>query len=471
MMNLEQNACATQNCNHFQSLIQKSLTATGWGMMIQSTRFFPERRIDSPPDLVVLRVSQPELFSRVAEYIRKRWERALILGLFCHETEVDMPLPETLTSRLDDYLACPFEAADVAPRIMSLLSQAKRSRVETVSSPHREDPSEDDPSSPVADLFSKELHPLFGKSPCFLTAMNKIPQLAQSDANLLLLGETGTGKELFARAIHNIGPRREKAFVPLNCGAIPDHLFENELFGHEKGAFTDASSFEKGVLTEAEGGTLLLDEIDALSPAAQVKLLRFLQDREYRPLGQSKSRLADVRIIAASNKNLMCEMKASRFREDVFYRLNLLSLSLPSLRERIDDIPPLARYFLSRYTTKYGRPPLYFSPEAIQKLLTYPWPGNVRELEALIHRAVVMSEAATIGADAIELPTCHENTSTKRVFREAKLTAIAQFEHAYLIDLLAQHRGNVSQAAKACGTDRRALQRLIRKYDLNPRTF
>lgn len=464
VMNLEQNACATRNCNDFQSLIQKSLIAPGWDMLIQSTRFFPERRIDSPPDLVVLRVSQPELFSRAAEYIRKMWDRALILGLFCQETKVDMHLTEALTSRLDDYLACPFEPADVSPRIISLLSQAKRSMVETVSS-------EEDSPSPVTNLFPKELHPLFGKSPCFLNAINKIPRLAQSDANLLLLGETGTGKELFARAIHNIGPRKEKAFVPLNCGAIPDHLFENELFGHEKGAFTDASSFEKGVLTEAEGGTLLLDEIDALSPAAQVKLLRFLQDREYRPLGQCKSRLADVRIIAASNKNLMCEMKASRFREDVFYRLNLLSLSLPSLRERIDDIPPLARYFLSRYTTKYGRPPLYFSPEAIQKLLTYSWPGNVRELEALIHRAVVMSPSSIIGADTIELPICHENASTKGVFREAKLQAIAQFEHAYLIDLLAQHRGNVSQAAKACGTDRRAFQRLIRKYNLNPRTF
>ncbi len=464
MMNLERHACPTHNCGHLQDLIQKSLTVPGWRVLLQSTRFFPERRINVPPDLVVVRVSRPGLFAEAAAYIRKRWTNAMILGLFCSNTEADAPLPQVATQDLDDYLACPFESSDIAPRIQSLFSQVKPSIL------NEDAKSLDFPRSDQA-LISKALAPLLGKSRNFLKAVHKIPRLAKSDANLLLLGETGTGKELFARAIHALSPRRENAFVPLNCGAIPDHLFENELFGHEKGAFTDASALGKGVLSEAEGGTLLLDEVDALSPAAQVKLLRFLQDCAYRPLGQPKTLLADVRIIAATNRDLAGEVKAGRFREDVYYRLNLLSLSLPTLRDRLDDIPGLSRYFLARYARQYGRSDLYFSREALRKLLSYAWPGNVRELEAMIHRAVLMSPSPVIEAETVELPVCHKSTLPKGTFREAKLRAIAQFERSYLVDLLARHHGNVSQAARAGGTDRRALQRLVRKYALSPRTF
>lgn len=465
MMNLEPHACPTQNCGRLQGLIQQSLSVPGWHVLLQSTRFFPERRINIPPDLVVVRVSRPALFSEAAGYVRSQWGNAMILGLLCCESETSVPLSSGVTRDLDDYLACPFDASDIAPRIQSLFTQVKPSVFESL-------PSSDlDASLSNPALLSKVLKPLFGKSQNFIKAVQKIPRLANSDANLLLLGETGTGKELFARAIHELSSRREKAFVPLNCGAIPDHLFENELFGHERGAFTDASSFEKGVLSEAEGGTLLLDEVDALSPAAQVKLLRFLQDRVYRPLGQSKTLVADVRIIAATNRDLVCEVKAHRFREDVYYRLNLLCLSLPPLRERLDDVPALSSYFLSHYARKYGRSDLCFCPDALQKLLSYSWPGNVRELEALIHRAVAMSQGRVIEASEIELPLCNENKMKKGSFREAKLQAIAHFERTYLIDLLARHRGNVSQAARAGKTDRRALQRLLRKYALSPKTF
>lgn len=464
MMNLEPHACPTQNCGRLKGLIQKSVAAPGWRVLLQSTRFFPERRIDVPPDLVVVRVSRPKLFSEAAEYIRKRWREATVLGLFCGEAESAGSLPQMVTRDLDDCLTCSFEAKDIAPRIQSLFSQVHPEDAEVAPMGIRS-------SIPDSAWASKVLEPLFGRNRHFLKAVQKIPRLARSDANLLLLGETGTGKELFARAIHAIASRRDKAFVPLNCGAIPDHLFENELFGHEKGAFTDASSHGRGVLSEAEGGTLLLDEVDALSPAAQVKLLRFLQDRAYRPLGHPKTLLADVRIIAATNKDLACEVKAGRFREDVYYRLNLLSLSLPTLRDRLDDIPALSRYFLARYAQQYGRSDVYFSQEAQQKLLAYSWPGNVRELEAMIHRAVVMSESHRIEASAIELPVCHESRLQKGTFREAKLRAVAQFERAYLVELLSRHRGNISQAARAGGTDRRALQRLVRKYALSPKTF
>lgn len=464
IMNLEPHACPTQNCAHLQALIQDAVEAPGCRVLLQSTRFFPERRIDTPPDLVVIRVSQPDFFSKAVTYIRKQWSQSMILGLFCCDSEITVSLPQSVTGALDDYLSCPFDKEDIAPRIQSLLSQVKRPPFKSL----RADLNFPDPNGA---LLENVLAPLFGKSRAFIQALQKIPRLAKSDANLLLLGETGTGKELFARAVHELGPRRKNAFVPLNCGTIPDHLFENELFGHEKGAFTDASSFGKGLLSEAEGGTLLLDEVDALSPAAQVKLLRFLQDRVYRPLGQPKSLFADVRIIAATNRDLACEVKAGHFREDVYYRLNLLCLSLPALRDRVDDIPLLSRYFLSCYAQKYGNTDRYFSSDAMYKLLSYPWPGNVRELEALIHRAVVMGQSRVIEASDIELPIYSETKTNKGSFREAKLQAISHFERTYLVDLLVRHRGNVSQAARAGGTDRRALQRLVRKYALSPKTF
>jgi DNA-binding NtrC family response regulator len=311
-----------------------------------------------------------------------------------------------------------------------------------------------------------------GESACFLRVIEKISPLARSEATVLILGETGTGKELFARAIHYHSPRKGKPFIPVNCGALPDHLVENELFGHTKGAFTDASSAEKGLLAEAEGGTLFLDEIDTLSASAQVKLLRFLQDREYRPLGSAKSRIADVRIIAATNADLRQQVQAKRFREDLYYRLKILSLSLPPLRERVEDIPLLATHFLTRYGSQYGQGSVRLSSGALQKLRAYPWPGNVRELEGVIQQAVILASSSTLRPDDLDLPSPYPSrVSEGDSFREAKTQAIGQFERAYLIDLLATHEGNVTRAAKSAGKERRAFQRLLQKYDLNRCAF
>jgi DNA-binding NtrC family response regulator len=247
---------------------------------------------------------------------------------------------------------------------------------------------------------------------------------------------------------------------------------ENELFGHMKGAYTDASSPEKGLIAEAEGGTLFLDEVDSLSKSAQVKLLRFLQDREYRPLGSARSQSANVRVLAATNADLWHLVQSKQFREDLYYRINVLALRLPPLRERIEDIAPLALHFLHRYATQYRREAQQFSAEALNKLRAYGWPGNVRELETVIQRSLLLTSASIIQADDIELPVPYACTgSGDASFREAKLRVVEQFERAYLISLLSAHKGNITQAAKQAGKERRTFARLLQKHQLEGNTF
>jgi DNA-binding NtrC family response regulator len=313
---------------------------------------------------------------------------------------------------------------------------------------------------------------LVGESSPFLRVLHILPPVAHSDATVLISGETGTGKELIAQAIHYQSLRRGKPFIPLNCGALPDHLFENELFGHIQGAFTDASSSEQGLVAEAEGGTLFLDEVDALSASAQVKLLRFLQNREYRPLGCSRSKTADVRIIAATNVDLRQQVQNQRFREDLYYRLNIISLRLPPLRERPEDIPLLATHFLRRYENHDGRESRRLSANALHKLVAYPWPGNVRELETVIQRAAILASSPVLQSRDIDLSGSYQHAKSEPdSFRAAKARAIEQFERTYLSNLLSAHEGNVSRAAQHAGEARRSLQRLLKKYDLDRRTF
>ena len=209
-------------------------------------------------------------------------------------------------------------------------------------------------------------------------------KLARCDATVLISGETGTGKEVCARAIHYLSPRSSKPFITVNCGAIPAELVENELFGHERGAYTDAAVAKPGLIAEAEGGTLFLDEIDCLPLLAQVKLLRFLQEKEYRPLGSVKTRAASVRVIVATNADLENALRQGRLRQDLYYRINILSLVLPPLRQRQGDILLLARHFLAKFTEEFAKPVQDFSPDVLPTLLAYPWPGNIRELEHTI---------------------------------------------------------------------------------------
>lgn len=440
-----QRSCQNQ-CMHLRQILGDHLphillhTFTGSPSSLSS---------ESSPDIILFRPSNASIAAQLVVTFREKWPKAWIIGLICDNHRMAPPYQDQLLHSFDDFVICPFQKTD-------LILRFRRASACVVAQSQVTEPS---------------LHKgsLIGESPMFRQAIEKIPLLAQCDATVLILGETGTGKELFARAVHYHSLRRGKPFIPVNCGALPDHLFENELFGHSKGAFTDARTEQQGLLAEAEGGTVFLDEIDALSLSAQVKLLRVLQEHEYRPLGSSKALKANVRILAASNAPLHLKVEAQTFREDLFYRLNILSLSLPSLRERIEDIPILTRYFLARYNKQLGKS-VSLTPEAVQKLLMYHWPGNVRELEAVLQRAVTLSTTSQLEPQNLELGP-PSSPPLARSLNHAKSLAIARFERTYLTAVLIAHKGNISRAAQAAGKDRRSFQRLIRKHGLDRTVF
>jgi len=321
--------------------------------------------------------------------------------------------------------------------------------------------------SPAAQLRTTlGLEHIVGESPVFVASLRQILPIAKYDVSVLILGETGTGKEVFARAIHYCSPRAGKPFIAVNCGAIPVDLVENEFFGHESGAFTSANSSRRGVVKEADGGTLFLDEVDCLLPLAQVKLLRFLQDGQFRPLGSASVCTADVRIVAASNVNFADLLESGRFRKDLYYRLNVLSLKLPPLRQREGDIILLARHFLAKYAEKFRAHVCEFSPTALHKLVRYKWPGNVRELENVIQRAVVLADDFILEAAYICTGEIAESNPEDQSFQRLKAKAIEEFESTYVRQLLLIHDGNISKAAQGAGKDRRAFWELMRKHHL-----
>ena len=347
-----------------------------------------------------------------------------------------------------DFFALPLQAFDILPRILRLIEHARKTQTAT----HR-----------VREQIG--LKQLIGGNTAFLAEIKKIPVVANCDASVLISGETGTGKELCARAIHYLSPRNDRPFLPINCGAVPAELMENELFGHERGAFTDAHISHPGLIREAEGGTLFLDEIDAIPPLAQVKLLRFLQDKEYRALGSNSIRKADVRIIAATNAEPEAAVAGGKLRADFYYRLSTIEIKLPPLRERREDITLFVQDFLSRYAARYGKQVSCVSSDALESLLVYDWPGNVRELEHTIERAVVMCEATTVRACDISLP--RSEGSSGQGFKEAKAKIVAQFEKSYLQGLLLAFQGNITKAAQAANKNRRAFWELMRKHGID----
>lgn len=315
-----------------------------------------------------------------------------------------------------------------------------------------------------------------GVSPAFVRVQALIQKLAACDATVLIHGETGTGKELAARAIHYYSKRSNSPFIPINCGAITDSLVESELFGSERGAFTDAKESRAGIVSQASGGTLMLDEVEVMTPKAQVVLLRFLEDHEYRPVG-GRSCQADIRVIAVTNRNLQEMVAEGTFRADLLYRLNLASLELPPLRTRGEDVLLLAETFSLRYAEEYQQASRELHPGTISAFLQYHWPGNVRELENLIHRQYLVSDDAVIH---IEDPMAPDNRrqhkrltphDTPDNFKAAKARAIAHFEKAYLTNLLTKTRGNISRAAALSGKERSALGKMMKKHGLTHSQF
>jgi DNA-binding NtrC family response regulator len=349
-----------------------------------------------------------------------------------------------------DYITKPFEIDDLAIAIKkalderSLRSEVQRLRKE-VQRPYR-------------------FENIIGRSPVMQDVFALIRRLSSSAVNVLITGESGTGKELVARALHYNSPRAKQSLVAVNCAAIPDQLLESELFGYKKGAFTDARVDHPGMFMEADGGTLFLDEIGDLSPALQAKLLRVLQEREVRPLGASRPEKVDVRVLSATNRDLAQRMREGVFREDLFYRLNVIEVVLPPLRDRSEDILALVEHFLSEAERRSGKQLRGLTEAASKILLQYPWPGNVRELENVIERAVALAEHEQIGAE--DLPSQVRERRSNDVLQGALSRALTldELEREYINRVLQAEGGNKTRAAQRLGLDRKTLYRKLDEY-------
>jgi two-component system response regulator GlrR len=315
----------------------------------------------------------------------------------------------------------------------------------------------------------KEMHGLenvVGKSKKMKMIMEQVIQAAKTDSNIYIYGESGTGKELIAKNLHVASPRKDFPFLAINCAAIPETLLESELFGYEAGAFTGATRRKKGIFALAHKGTLFLDEISEMSPAMQAKLLRILETREFHPLGSEKIVKIDIRIIVASNKNLEEEVEKGTFRKDLFYRIHVIPIKLPPLREKKEDILLLAEFFLQKHTKKMKKDMKGFSASASQKLMLYDWPGNVRELENTIERAIAMSIKDVITEDMI-----HSTQDIENKYLQPLKNAKEDFEKDYLVQLIGLTQGNVTKAAKLAGKYRADLYELLKKHNLKPTDF
>lgn len=320
----------------------------------------------------------------------------------------------------------------------------------------------------LADLErAQEFREIISSCEQMESVLDIVRRVSATDATVLVQGESGTGKELIAKAIHYNSSRKDMSFVPVNCGAIPENLLESELFGHERGAFTDAHMQKKGKLEFAQNGTVFLDEIIELAPELQVKILRFLQEREIERVGGEERIKLDVRVIAATNRDVEAEIKNGRFREDLYYRLNLIFISLPPLRERGEDVILIAKVFLNRFSREMNVRINGYSDEALTALRSHNWPGNVRELENKVQRAVIMARGNYIVPEDLGLTGASKDKPEKSTFKEAR----NRFESRYIREALRRNKGNVTHAAEHIGITRSTLHSLLSKYGIDARKY
>ncbi len=380
------------------------------------------------------------------EEIRRRHPGLPVILLTAHGT---IPDAVEATSRgVFDYLTKPFDGRALLEKVAQALA---------LSAPAGS-------AMPTADDSWREA--IISHSARMAEVLAEARLVAASDASVLIGGESGTGKELLAQAIHRASPRARQPFVAVNCGAIPEPLLESELFGHVKGAFTGAVQTREGLFQAAHGGTLFLDEIGDMPLTLQVKLLRALQERVVRPVGASQSITVDVRVISATHRNLDEAMAEGSFREDLFYRLNVVRLNLPTLAERREDIPLLANHFLSQLAEKYGKSLRGFAPEALKALATAPWPGNVRQLYNVVEQVCALATSPLI-PPALVQRALRAPDSEVLAYAEAK----ARFERDYLVRLLKLTEGNVADAARLAERNRTEFYRLLQRHDLSPDLF
>lgn len=352
-----------------------------------------------------------------------------------------------------DYISKPFRMDD----LKTLVARAHRQWAAAT------------PDLPAASESPPPRGSLLGKSPQILEVYKSLARAALSASSVLLSGESGTGKELVARAIHEHSARRARPFVPVNCGALTDSLLESELFGHVRGAFTGAVAEKRGLLEEAHGGTLFLDEVGDVSPALQVKLLRVLQDGEFKPVGSNEIRKVDLRVIAATHRNLEEMIRAGRFRDDLYYRLKVIEIALPPLRDRMEDLPELVSHFLALYAESNAKRVSHVCPEAMERLLKHRWPGNVRELENAIERAVAMSSGQVLFPEDFQLLPAATAAVRAAPPSEAgdRKASLEEMERVHIEKVLREARYNKSKASALLGIDRATLYRKAQRYGID----
>lgn len=417
-------------------------------------------------DLVVLDVNLPGMTGfQVLEYIQANCpetETIVMTGKAKIEDAV-----KALKLGAFDFITKPFENLEI---VISCLKQAlEKARLKKKIK-----------SLETGNFKMEGFEGILGKSKVMQEVYQTIKNVSASNSSVMILGESGTGKELVARAIHQTSPRKDKKFVVINCSAIPEGLMESELFGHARGSFTGAIHNKIGLFEEANGGTVFLDEIGEIPLSIQVKLLRVLQEREVRKVGSSETRHVDVRVISATHQDLTELIKKNQFREDLYYRLNVIGINMPALRERIEDIPLLCYHFLKKYNAKTGKHIEEISVDALHMLQGYSWEGNVRELENIIERCVVLSEGKSIGAKELPtklisksfyLPSNQEDDLSQFCYQDAKEKALEIFNKNYLCHILKAAHGNISLASFKAGMDRSNFKKIIRKYDIDSNDY
>jgi DNA-binding NtrC family response regulator len=413
------------------------------------------------PDLILADLHLPDMDGMVLlKEIKKISPESLVIMITGFAT-VDSSV-EAIRAGAYDYIPKPFTATQLRILIGRAAQQVQLVRDNAV----------------LRDQLKKQysFENIVGTSESIQKVFSVVSRVAPTDASVFISGESGTGKELIARAIHMNSRRSDRPFMAINCAALPDHLLESELFGHEKGAFTGADVARRGLLEAASGGTFFLDEVTEMSMDLQAKLLRVIQERKIRRVGGEGELPIDVRWVSATNRDPEKAVKDGALRQDLLFRLNVVPLKLPPLRARRDDIPALAQHFLRKYAQEYERPQINFAPDSLRILCEYDWPGNIRELQNMVERVVSLcSPGQTIGKDDLPEELLNRERSTTRgfspflsdqLFHDAKAEAVSSFEKEYLRSLLEKNGGNISQAARQAGIDRKTIHRMLAKYEL-----